>query len=171
MAFLYATYAWLSRTWCFGTMPAFHICSRACTWARIKLLPVLSLRASAHEELLSTIAVADALAISHCRLRHHRPSQLPLLSAITIAMLLAISENCCQCVARIVFDQLKQRMLTLFYCVWPVGSALIKAGWLTMYRATMANTSIGWQAVSSERLVREVAGSRGDSRGAEGWRR
>ncbi len=29
MAFLYAADAWLSRTWCFGMMPAFCICSRA----------------------------------------------------------------------------------------------------------------------------------------------
>jgi hypothetical protein len=54
--------------------------------------------------------------------------QLPLPSAITIAMPLAISESCCLSVARIVFNQLKQRMLTLFYFVQTVGGALIKAG-------------------------------------------
>jgi hypothetical protein len=43
-------------------------------------------------------------------------------------MPLAISESCFLGVARIVFDQLKQRMLTLFYFVWTVGGALIKAG-------------------------------------------
>jgi hypothetical protein len=32
----------------------------------------------------------------------------------------------------------------------------------------MANTSVGWQAASSERLVREVAGSRGPARGQQG---
>jgi hypothetical protein len=53
--------------------------------------------------------------------------QLPLPSAITIAMPLAISESCCLGMARIVFNQLKQRMLTLFYCVWTVGGALIEA--------------------------------------------
>jgi ABC-type maltose transport system permease subunit len=54
--------------------------------------------------------------------------QLPLLSAITMAMPLAISESCCFGVARIVFKQLKQRMLTLFYFVQTVGGALIKVG-------------------------------------------
>jgi hypothetical protein len=65
--------------------------------------------------LPSAITVAVALAVSHCRLHHLWPSQLPLLSAITIAMPLAISKSCCLGKARIVFDQLKQRMLTLFY--------------------------------------------------------
>ncbi len=78
--------------------------------------------------LLSAITVAVALAVGHCRLRHtghcsyhlHRASPLPLLTAI--------SKRCCLGAARIVFDQLKQRMLTLFYFVWTVGGALIKAG-------------------------------------------
>jgi hypothetical protein len=52
-------------------------------------------------------------------------------------------------------------MLTLFYFVWTVGGTLIKAGWLTRCQAAMANTSVGQQAASSERLVREVGGSRG----------
>jgi hypothetical protein len=73
------------------------------------------------------IAVAIALAVGYCRLRHHRPSQLPSPLAITVAMPLAISESCCLGTARIVFDQLKQRMLTLFYFVWTVGGALIEA--------------------------------------------
>jgi hypothetical protein len=78
--------------------------------------------------LLSAIAVANALAIGHCRLRHPWPSQLQLLSAITIAMPLAIFESCCLGATRIVFNQLRQRMLTLLYCVWTVGGALIEAG-------------------------------------------
>jgi hypothetical protein len=78
--------------------------------------------------LPSAIAVAVALAVGHCCLRHRRPSQLPLPSAITVAMLLAIFESCCLGMAKIVFNQLKQRMLTLFYFVQTVGSALIKAG-------------------------------------------
>jgi hypothetical protein len=75
----------------------------------------------------SAIAVVVAFAVGHCRLRHHQPLQLPLLLAITIAMLSAISESCCLGMARIVFDQLKQRMLTLFYFIWTVGGALIEA--------------------------------------------
>jgi hypothetical protein len=35
----------------------------------------------------------------------------------------------------------------------------------------MANTSIGWQAVSREWLVREVAGSKGAAGGKQGDRR
>jgi hypothetical protein len=78
--------------------------------------------------LPSAIAVVVPLAIGHCRLHHHQPLQLPLPLAITIAMPLAISESCCLGATRIVFDQLKQRMLTLFYLVWTVGGALIEAG-------------------------------------------
>jgi hypothetical protein len=77
--------------------------------------------------LLSAIAVAVALAIGHCRLHHHWPSQLPLPLAITVAMPLATSESCCLGVARIEFNRLKQRMLTLFYFVCTVSGALIKA--------------------------------------------
>jgi hypothetical protein len=34
----------------------------------------------------SAIAILVALAVGHCRLRHHGPLQLPSLSAITIAV-------------------------------------------------------------------------------------
>jgi hypothetical protein len=78
--------------------------------------------------LPSAIAVAVALDVTHCRLCHRRPLQLPLPSAITVAMPSAISKSCCLGAARIVFNQLKQRMLTFFYFVWTVGGALIKAG-------------------------------------------
>ncbi len=78
--------------------------------------------------LPSAIAVTVALAVGHCRLRHCQPLQLPSLSAITVAMPSAISESCCLGAVRIVFHQLKQIMLTLFYFVWTVGGALIKAG-------------------------------------------
>ncbi len=83
-------------------------------------------------------------------------------------MPLAISESCCLGAARIVFNQLKQRMLTLFYFVWTVGGALVKAGSLTRCQAAPANTSVGQQATSSEQLVREVAGGRGAAGGQKG---
>ncbi len=83
-------------------------------------------------------------------------------------MPLAISESYCLCAARIVFDQSKQRMLTLFYFVQTVGGVLIEAGSLTRCKAAMANTSIGWQAVSSEQLVRELAGGWGAAGGQQG---
>jgi hypothetical protein len=60
-------------------------------------------------------------------------------------------------------------MLTLFYFVGTVGGVLIKAGSLTRCRPVMANTSVGWQAVSSEQLVRELAGGWGAA-GSEEWR-
>jgi hypothetical protein len=121
-------------------------------------------------ELLSAIAVAIALAVGHCRLRHRQPSQLPLPLAITVAMPLAISKSCCLGAARIVFNQSKQRMIILFYFVGTVGGVLIEAGSLTRCRVAMANTSVGQQAASSERLVRESAGGWGAA-GSEGWRR
>ncbi len=88
------------------------------------------------------LAIAVSVTISHCSCHLHWPS-LPLLP-------LAISESCCLGVSRIVFGQLKQIMLTLFYFVCTVGGALIKAGWLTRCWAAMANISVGWQAASIE---------------------
>ncbi len=107
-----------------------HCCPRCCRHCnRPSLLPL-------------PLAIAIAVAVNHPR-RHlcrvavsHRccrcpcrwPSQLPLPSAITVAMPLAISESCCLGAARIVFNQLKQRMLTLFCFVCTVGGVLIEAG-------------------------------------------
>ncbi len=64
-------------------------------------------------------AIAVSVIVRHHSCRLHWPSPTPLPSAI--------SESCCLGMARIVFDRLKQRMLTLFYFVWTVGGALIKA--------------------------------------------
>ncbi len=134
-------------------------------------LPLLSTIVAAVSVALPsaiTAAIAIAPAVGHSRLHHCRPSQLPSPSAITIAMLLVISESCCLVAARIVFNQLKQRMLTLFYFVWTVGGTLIEARWLTRCRVAMAITSVGRQVASSERIVREVAGSRGAAEGQQG---
>jgi hypothetical protein len=70
--------------------------------------------------LPSPSAVAVSITIGHHNCHLHWPS-LSLL-------LLAMSESFCLGAARIVFNQLKQRMLTLFYFVQTVGGALIKAG-------------------------------------------
>jgi hypothetical protein len=119
--------------------------------------------------LPSPIHVAVALAVGHCRLCQRRPSQLPSPSAITVAMLSAISESCCLLGAKKKeFNQLKQRMLTLFNFVPTVGGALIKAERLTRCQSAMANTSVGRQAASIEPIVREVAGSRGAAGGQKG---
>jgi hypothetical protein len=87
--------------------------------------------------LPSAITVAVALAIAHCRLHHRRPSQLPLPSAITVATPSAIFESCCLGAARIVLNQSKQRMLTLFNFVRTVGGVLIEAGSLTRCQAVV----------------------------------
>ncbi len=139
-------------------------CCCCCRWPLPLWLPS-TITAAISVTLPSAIAVPVALAVGQCCLCHRWPLQLPLPSAITVAMPSAISESCCLGAARIVFDQLKQRMHNLYDFVWTVGSTLIEAGWLTRCRATMANTSVGRQVTSSERLVREVAGSRGEAGG------
>ncbi len=106
----------------------------------------------------SAIVVSVTIGHRSCHIRW--PSLSPLPSAI--------SESCCLGAARIVFIQLKPRMLTLFYFVRTVGGALIKARWLTRCWTAMANTSVGRQAASSERLVRKVAGSREAAGGQQG---
>jgi hypothetical protein len=75
-----------------------------------------------------TVAVAIALAIGNCCPHHRWPSQLPSPLAITVTIAVGHFQELLLGAARIVFDQLKQRMLTLFYFVWTVGGALIKAG-------------------------------------------
>ncbi len=65
------------------------------------------------------LAIAISVTIGQRSCHLHRPSPSPSPSAI--------SKSCCLCTARIVFKQLKQRMLTLFYFVRTVGGALIKA--------------------------------------------
>jgi hypothetical protein len=90
---------------------------------RLQLLPPLSLlhyRQPSPLPLPSPLAIAISVTVGHrsCHLRRASPLPSPL----------AISESCCLGAARFVFDQLKQRMLTLFYFVWTVGGELIKAG-------------------------------------------
>jgi hypothetical protein len=60
----------------------------------------------------STSAIAVDISVGHHRCRHHRP--FPRVVALVRRELL--------------FDQLKQRMLTIFYFVRTVGGTLIKAG-------------------------------------------
>jgi hypothetical protein len=85
----------------------------------------LTIAAAVSVALPSAIAIAVAIiavsvTIGHCSCHLHWPSPSPLPSAI--------SKSCCLGTAKIVFNQLKQIMLTLFYFVWIVDSALIEAG-------------------------------------------
>jgi hypothetical protein len=69
----------------------------------------------------SPLAIAISVTVGHCSCHLRWPSLSPLPSAI--------SKSCCLGAARFVFDQLKQRMLTLLlYFVRTVVGALIKAG-------------------------------------------
>ncbi len=70
--------------------------------------------------LPSPLAIAVSVTVCHCSPHLCWPSPLPSL--------LAIAKSCCLGAAKIVFEQFKQIMLTLFYFVWTVGGALIKAG-------------------------------------------
>jgi hypothetical protein len=70
--------------------------------------------------LPSPSAIAVSVTVGHHCCHLHWPSLSPLP--------LAISKSCCLGMARILFDRLMQRMLTLFYFVRTVGGALIKAG-------------------------------------------
>ncbi len=125
------------------------------------LLLLSPLRCCQPSPLLSPLpsSIAISITVSHCSPHIHWPSPLPSPSAI--------AKSCCLGAARVVFEQLKQIMLTLFYFVLTLGSTLFKSWWLTRRWAAMANTSVGRQAASSEQLVEEVAGSRGAAR----WRR
>jgi hypothetical protein len=78
--------------------------------------------------LPSTIAIAVALIIGHCCLCHYQPLQLPSQWPSPLLLPLAIAKSCCLGVAGIVFKQFEQIIFTLFYLVWTVGGALIKAG-------------------------------------------
>ncbi len=82
--------------------------------------PPPSLLSSCQPSLLplpspSPSAIAASVTVSHHSCHLHWSSPSPLLPAI--------SKSCCLGAAMIVFEQLKQRMLTLFYFVWTVGDA------------------------------------------------
>ncbi len=66
------------------------------------------------------LAIAVSVTVGHCSCHLRQPSPLPSS--------LVISKSCCLGAGRIVFDQLKQRMLALFYFVRIVGGTLINAG-------------------------------------------
>ncbi len=117
------------------------------------------------------------IAISHhcC----HRPccQTLPTPSLLAIAVAIAVSHHHCHAVSHF-RELLPWRSKN---CIWSieaknaylifvgtVGGVLID-GSLTRCQAATANTSIGRQAASSERLVRELAGGWGEA-GSEGWR-
>ncbi len=131
------------------------------------------------------LAIAVPVAISHCRYRLHchrhrhchrycdccRPLPSLLPSAITVA---ATIGHCCWhprwpsplllpslSPLPLPFEPFKQIKLSLFYLVWTVSGALIAVDdWPGVrWRWSLANTSVGWQAASNERLV-----------GASGWR-
>ncbi len=113
-----------------------HHCRRRCRHNRPLLSPLPS-------------AIAVVVAVNHPR-RHlcciavshhccHHPCCQPLPSPSPLAIAVAVTVrhhrchavghfwSCCLGTAKIVFNQSKQRMLTLFYFVQTVGNALIKA--------------------------------------------
>ncbi len=128
----------------------------------------LTIAAAISVALPSAIAVAVALAVGHCRLHHRRPSQLPLPLAITIAMPLVISESCCLGTAKIVFNQLKQRMLTLFCSD---SRLCTDQSHMTDQVSSGDGQHRRWAASGKYQADSEGSGwqQRG-SRGAEGWR-
>jgi hypothetical protein len=69
--------------------------------------------------LTSPLAIAVSITVGNRSCHLHWPSPLPLS--------LPIAKSYCLGVARIVFEQFKQIMCTLFYFVRTVGGALIKA--------------------------------------------
>ncbi len=85
-------------------------------------------RCPSHQTLLSPTPLDIAVAIA---VGHHRPHAVDHFREL----LPWRSKN--------VFEQLKQRMLTLFYFIGTVGSLLIEAGSLTRCQAAIANTSVG----------------------------
>jgi hypothetical protein len=101
----------------------FPLPSAICRCGCRQPLPPLSLlccRQPLPSPLPLKLAIAISVTVGHCSCHLHWASLSPLP--------LAISKSCCLGAARIVFNQLKQRMLTIFYFVWTVGGALIKAG-------------------------------------------
>jgi hypothetical protein len=70
--------------------------------------------------LALAIAIAISITVGHRSCHLHWPSMSLLPSPI--------AESCCLGVARIVFKQFEQIVVTLFYFVRTVGGALIKTG-------------------------------------------
>ncbi len=106
-------------------------------------------------------AIDVSITIGHCSCYLHWPSPSPLP--------LAISESCCLGAVRIVFDQLKQRMLIFFFC--SDSGRCTDQSWMTDQVSSGNVQHQHWAASSKhqgKRQMREVAGSRGAAGGQQG---
>ncbi len=118
------------------------------------LQPLLSL-------LPLPLDISISVIVGHCSCHRRRPSPSPCRWPFPRVVALARQE--------LYSANRSKECLPKFYFVGTVGGVLIKTGSLTRCRAAMANTSVGQQAASSERLVRELTGSWGAA-GSAGWR-
>ncbi len=136
-----------------------HCCCGLCE----QLLPpsLLHPRQPSLLPLPSPLAIAISITISHCSCHLYWPSPLPSPSAI--------SESCCLDTARIVFNQLKQRMLTLF-CL-DSGRRTDRTR-MTDQVSSSDGQHQRWAASSKHQAASEGSGwQQGGSRRAAGWRR
>jgi hypothetical protein len=100
---------------------AYHCCRRCLHRPLLFICHCPSLLPSLlHCRHPSTAAIADSVTVGNHSRHLHWPSLLLLP--------LPIAESCCLGMARIVFKQFKQIMLTSFYFIPSGGSTLIKAG-------------------------------------------
>jgi hypothetical protein len=95
-------------------------CRCHCYWPSLLPLP-LPLPLAIAVAVAVTVAIAIAVSAAHCRCHHHCKRHLPRKRRRPSL------ESCCLGAAIIIFKQFKQIMLTLFYFVWTVSSALIAA--------------------------------------------
>jgi hypothetical protein len=116
------------------------------------------------------VAVAIALPIGHCCLCHHRPTQLPSLSAITAAVAVGHfgvllpwrSENCIR--------PIEAKMLILFYFCLDSGQHTDQS-WMTDQVSSGDGQHQRWAASGKHQAASEGSGwQQGGSRGAAGWR-
>ncbi len=100
------------------------------------------------------LAIAVSITVGHWSYHRHRPSPLPL----------PLVKSCCLGTVRIVFDQLKQRMLTYF---------ILFGHWVAHWSKPDDWIGVEWQwptpALGGERqALSGVAGSRGAAGGQQG---
>jgi hypothetical protein len=94
----------------------------------LRLLSTITATVSVASPSAIAVAIPVALAVGRCHLCHCWPSQLPSPLAITITIVIGHFQELLPWRGKNCIQPIEAKNTYLFYFVWTVGGALIKAG-------------------------------------------
>jgi hypothetical protein len=148
---------------------AHHCCRRPLPlWSPSTIATAISVALPSAITVAVAIAIAIALAIGHCRLRHHWPLQLPSLLAITVTVAVGHFQELLPWCGKNCIQPIKAKNAHLILFCLDSGRCTDQSRMTDQVSGSNGQHQHWQQAVSSERLVREVAGSRGAAGGQQG---